>query len=79
MPLVNLDSAVVLEAYSISPTVYDDWPVPPFAAMSVPATEMAPVVAVAGVSPVDPKLTDNTGADVELLASSFTTPALFLK
>ncbi len=35
-------------------------PVPPFATASVPATVTAPVVAVAGVSPVMPKVIELT-------------------
>ena len=38
-------------------------PVPPFVTASVPATVTAPVVAVDGVSPVEPKLIDDTLAD----------------
>jgi len=35
-------------------------PVPPFATASVPASVIAPVVAVDGVNPVDPALNDET-------------------
>lgn len=46
---------------------------------SVPATVIAPLVAVEGVSPVVPKLRVVTGATVALDASKVTTPELFLK
>ena len=59
----NLESAVVPDAYNRSPIVYDDWPVPPLAATSVPATVIAPVVAVVGVSPVVPKLIEVTALE----------------
>ena len=38
----------------------DDKPVPPFAAIKVPAKLTAPVVPVAGVKPVEPALKDVT-------------------
>ena len=59
-------SADVELAYSTPFAVNDVRPVPPFVVASVPATVTAPVVAVDGVSPVVPKLIDET----------FTLPAL---
>jgi hypothetical protein len=55
-----LEIAVDPLAYSRSPAVYEDWPVPPFAATRVPPTVTAPVVEVAGVNPVVSKLIDVT-------------------
>jgi hypothetical protein len=49
-------SALLLDAYTTPLAVKDVRFVPPFAVANVPATDTAPLVAVDGVSPVDPKL-----------------------
>ena len=54
-------------------------PVPPLAAPSVPASVIAPVVAVDGVKPLSDVWNDNTGAEVAFDANNFTVPAAFLK
>ena len=54
-------------------------PVPPLAIPSVPASVIAPVVAVDGVKPLSDVWNDNTGAEVALDANSLTVPAAFLK
>jgi hypothetical protein len=51
-------------------------PVPPLPTAKVPATLTAPLVAVEGVKPVDPKLTDVTVAFFE--TSVWTLPKLSL-
>ena len=48
-------------------------PVPPFATANVPATVTAPVVAVAGVSPVVPKLMEET-RELETVAQEGAAP-----
>jgi hypothetical protein len=53
-------------------------PVPPLATAKVPATVIAPVVAVLGVKPVEPKDSESTPAAVDAFdANKVTTPELF--
>jgi hypothetical protein len=54
-------------------------PVPPLVVAKVPPTVTAPVVAVLGVKPVDPKVIEDTFNVLAVEANSFTVPALFLK
>jgi hypothetical protein len=54
-------------------------PVPPFVVASVPASVIAPEVAVEGVKPVVPAENVVTGATVAEDANRVTTPELFSK
>src|SRR5262245_53192614 len=46
VPIASFPSALELVARSISPVVQDDWPVPPFAATSVPDSVIVPDVVI---------------------------------
>jgi len=63
VPVAKADVDV---AYIAPPEEKDVNPVPPFVVARVPPTVTAPCVVVAGVSPVDPKLIDDTARDVTL-------------
>jgi hypothetical protein len=64
---------------ALNAALADVCPVPPLPIASVPATVIAPEVAVLGVRPVEPKETDVTGAVTAFEANNFTVPAAFLK
>lgn len=80
-PLVGVPSAGVTSVGLVDSTLLPDpvlvvTPVPPLATAKVPATLTAPLVAVLGVSPVEPKLIVVTLA---VDAITLTVPAEFLK
>ena len=65
---------MVVDAYKISPIAYVDWPVPPFTATRVPATVMAPDVAVLGVNPVVPKFNVVTACELKVVGAYVVPP-----
>jgi hypothetical protein len=75
-PVVN---ALDDEAYITPPDVNDVRFVPPLDVPKVPASVTAPVVEVLGVKPLKDVWNEVTGAVTAFDASSFTTPAAFLK
>lgn len=60
----NLESAVVVEAYSKSPTAYEDCPVPPLSASNVPESVMTPLAVIGPPDVVNPVLPPDTSIDV---------------